>query len=164
MYLNILQSSLCSLKLWNKSEILKHDVSKTEEEVLISFLIPKWVSRYFEKKYESRKVNRVDIENGMLGNKDTGNVNWHSTQRRPPPSEKIWQLWVVITFRETGLVMSVSVSSMKLFVILLFPLVVSSQDCRNCRPDTACCSESVCANNPTDDNGYGKTYYSSLRS
>merc|ERR1719232_595675 len=35
---------------------------------------------------------------------------------------------------------------------LLFPLVVISQDCRNCRPDTTCCSESVCANNPTDDN------------
>ena len=53
--------------------------------------------------------------------------------------------------------MSVSVSRMKLLLTILLPLTVSSLYCsKDCRPDTACCSESVCANNPADDNGFGE--------
>ena len=113
---------------------------------------------YFEKMYESIKVNIFDI--GMFGNKDTGNVTWHWSQREPPQSEEIWQLWaaVIITLRkETGLVMPVSVSRMKLLLTILLPLSVSSLYCsKDCRPDTTCCSESVCVNNPADDNGFGE--------
>ena len=59
--------------------------------------------------------------------------------------------------------MSVSVSRMKLFMILMFPLTVSSLFCsKDCRPGAACCSESVCANNPADDFGFGKTHNSHL--
>ena len=46
---------------------------------------------------------------------------------------------------------------MKLLLTILLPLSVSSLYCsKDCRPDTACCSESVCANNPADDNGFGE--------
>ena len=66
----------------------------------------------------------------------------------------------MITLRgETGLVMSVSVSRMKLLLLItiLLPLTVSSLYCsKDCRPDAVCCSESVCASNPADDNGFGK--------
>ena len=65
----------------------------------------------------------------------------------------------MITLRgETGLVMSVSVSRMKLIIItILLPLTVSSLYCsKDCRPEAVCCSESVCASNPADDNGFGK--------